>query len=88
MNIDINAVYENGVLKPLEPVALPEHQQVQVSIRVSSGGHEPEVEAAVLERQNRALAELLKELAKFPLPPRTDNFSSSDHDAVLYGPAS
>ena len=38
----IHAVYEDGVLKPLEQLALGEHQQVQIIV-------EPEVAAATCE---------------------------------------
>lgn len=31
-----DAIYENGVLKPLQPIALPEHQRVRVSVDVSA----------------------------------------------------
>jgi predicted DNA-binding antitoxin AbrB/MazE fold protein len=29
----IEAIYENGVFKPVEPVALPEQQRVQIDVR-------------------------------------------------------
>jgi predicted DNA-binding antitoxin AbrB/MazE fold protein len=29
----IGAIFENGVFKPVEPVALPEHQRVQIDVR-------------------------------------------------------
>jgi predicted DNA-binding antitoxin AbrB/MazE fold protein len=32
MAITVEAVYENGVLKPKEPLPLHEHQQVQITI--------------------------------------------------------
>lgn len=32
MAFTIEAVYENGVLKPKEPLPLPEHQQVQITV--------------------------------------------------------
>ncbi len=32
MNLIIKAVYENGVLKPKEPLPLQEHEQVTVTI--------------------------------------------------------
>jgi len=32
MERTVAAVYENGVLRPLEPLDLPEHQEVQVTI--------------------------------------------------------
>jgi predicted DNA-binding antitoxin AbrB/MazE fold protein len=33
MSITVEAVYENGVLKPLHAIPLPEHQRVQVTVR-------------------------------------------------------
>ena len=38
MKHDLNAIYENGVLRPLEPLDLAEHAQVHVT--VSSQGDE------------------------------------------------
>jgi predicted DNA-binding antitoxin AbrB/MazE fold protein len=32
MKKSIEAIYENGMFRPLEPVDLPEHQRVQVTI--------------------------------------------------------
>ena len=32
MAITVEAVYENGVLKPTQPLPLPEHTKVQVAI--------------------------------------------------------
>lgn len=33
MNQTITAIYENGVLRPITPLALPEHAEVQISIQ-------------------------------------------------------
>ncbi len=33
MTITIEAVYENGVLKPVQPLPLKEHEQVRVTIQ-------------------------------------------------------
>ena len=32
MTLTIEAIYENGVLKPTQPLALKEHEKVQVTI--------------------------------------------------------
>ena len=37
MSTIIKAVYENGVFKPEEPVQLPEHTRVEVSVPEASG---------------------------------------------------
>jgi len=33
MDQSITAIYENGVLRPLTPLALPEHTEVEISIK-------------------------------------------------------
>jgi predicted DNA-binding antitoxin AbrB/MazE fold protein len=33
MSITVEAVYENGVLKPSEPLLLKEHERVRVTVR-------------------------------------------------------
>jgi predicted DNA-binding antitoxin AbrB/MazE fold protein len=35
MAIIIEAVYENGVLKPTQPLPLPEHAKVQITLRAA-----------------------------------------------------
>lgn len=35
MSITVEAAYENGVLKPLQPLFLREHQQVRITIAES-----------------------------------------------------
>ena len=36
MSRPVRAIFENGVFRPLEPVTLPEHRQVMVSVDDSS----------------------------------------------------
>jgi predicted DNA-binding antitoxin AbrB/MazE fold protein len=40
MSTHVEAVYENGVFRPLQPVQLPEHQRVTVTIDDQSAGHD------------------------------------------------
>jgi predicted DNA-binding antitoxin AbrB/MazE fold protein len=48
----INAIYENGVLRPLTPVDLPEHSEVEIAIRSTtpdeSATHRRKAEAALI----------------------------------------
>jgi predicted DNA-binding antitoxin AbrB/MazE fold protein len=44
MGTHVEAVYENGVFRPLQPVHLPEHQRVTVTI----GEESPERDAAAM----------------------------------------
>jgi predicted DNA-binding antitoxin AbrB/MazE fold protein len=36
MSLTVEAVYENGVLKPCQPLPLKEHEKVSVTIQLSS----------------------------------------------------
>ncbi len=73
MTTTIEAVYENGVLRPLTPLALPEGQRVHVS--VASDG---------MARGENA-ASLLAEIAALPVEGSGDPLTSRCHDQVLYG---
>jgi microcystin-dependent protein len=45
----LEAVYEQGVLRPLEPLALPEHQRVRLTLEdrvLPQNGNAPEAAAA------------------------------------------
>lgn len=41
MTIDVDAVYENGVLKLKQPVDLPENAEVRVTIQTDTGARTP-----------------------------------------------
>jgi predicted DNA-binding antitoxin AbrB/MazE fold protein len=84
----IRAIYENGVFKPLQPVALPEATEVEFVPRpVAPTGAHP-VEGCFLSHPNPSPEEfrrILDEMASFPpgkvLPPdfsRDDIYD--DHD--------
>src|SRR5690242_1111935 len=47
METTITAVYENGVFRPLTPLALPEHAEVEISIRTQT----PDVDDAEAHRR-------------------------------------
>jgi predicted DNA-binding antitoxin AbrB/MazE fold protein len=40
MSQHILGIYEDGVIKPLEPLNLPEHQRVRVSVAADTGADE------------------------------------------------
>jgi len=73
MTTSIDAVYENGVLRPLTPLRLPEGQRVHVF--VASG------DAAIGENT----ASILAEIAAMPVETLAVPSTSRDHDRVLYG---
>lgn len=72
MALTVEAVYENGVLKPAGPLPLKEHEKVRVTV-------EP-VRPPIWERISALTADATpEELAK----PPTDG--ASQHDHYLYG---
>ena len=73
----IEAVYENGVLMPLEPLDLPDRQRVTLSIQVPeaasgaealSGWHQ--VYAGLAEEELRAIEGIILDRAAFMRPVR------------------
>jgi len=53
----VDAVYENGVLRPLEPLPLEEHQRVRVSVFSISGDSLASlVDQGFLERARKEVA--------------------------------
>lgn len=52
MTIDLEAIYENGLLRPLSPLPLPEHALVRLSLNDLSD----DARAQWLEQSHRALA--------------------------------
>jgi Protein of unknown function DUF104 len=53
MTITVEAIFENGVLKPTQPLALQEHERVRLTVQRASGGLRPNVvpcqDAALIE---------------------------------------
>ena len=57
MNTAVEAIYEHGLLRPLEPLALPEHTRVRISAETRDT--DPE-RAAWLAESERRLRETLE----------------------------
>lgn len=74
MTMTVEAIYEQGVLRLKEPVALEE------------GAH---VEVIVITREpapgNARAAKILSDMAALPLEGDGEQFSGRDHDQILYG---
>lgn len=52
----VDAVYENGVLRPLQPLDLPEHEHVIVSVtKVSRDADVPQVDVEFIESLRKGL---------------------------------
>lgn len=74
MTTTVEAIYERGVLRLKEPIALAEGAQVEVIVITRDAA------------QNGASpAEILSTIAALPLEGESDDFSGRDHDRILYG---
>jgi predicted DNA-binding antitoxin AbrB/MazE fold protein len=73
MSLTIEAIYEKGVLKLIQPIALAEGTRVSVVITTPAG-----------EPLGQSPAAILAAIAAFPSEPNNQPFSNQDHDQVLY----
>jgi predicted DNA-binding antitoxin AbrB/MazE fold protein len=69
MNKQIQAVYEGGVIRPLEPVALNEGEELDVVLLPRH------------KQTQRNPAEALAEIAPSSIEGKQDAFSGTEHDA-------
>ena len=70
---EIKAVYERGMLRPLQPLELPEGTRLDVIVIT----HEQ-------TKTNGNAAEILAEIAALPLEGSNDAFAGREHDSILY----
>ena len=73
MTKQIEAVYEHGMIRPLQPLELPEGARLDVIVIT----HEQ-------PKTNGSAAEILAEIAALPLEGPTDAFAGREHDSILY----
>jgi predicted DNA-binding antitoxin AbrB/MazE fold protein len=69
----IDAIYENGVFRPVEPVDLPDKLEVRLSFQPKSSGGHP------------ALKRLLEIAERYPRNPNSPTDRAAQHDHYLYG---
>jgi predicted DNA-binding antitoxin AbrB/MazE fold protein len=70
----IKAIYEHGIFRPVDQVALEEGASVELSYERPKALKPPQ-----------ALVAAIEEIARMPLESPDDGFSGADHDQVLYG---
>ncbi|MDT9191053.1 antitoxin family protein [Limnospira fusiformis KN01] len=73
MTFTLQAIYEQGMLRLMQPVDLPEGTSVQVIITANDSTQE-----------NKNTTDILAQIAALPLEGDRDNFSGFDHDRILY----
>jgi predicted DNA-binding antitoxin AbrB/MazE fold protein len=84
MSQSFQAIFENGVLRPLTPLHLPESARVSGTIDESAAVETPG-EPFDLKKQQAALDEMFREIQKLPQAPSNDGLSNRDHDQIIYG---
>jgi predicted DNA-binding antitoxin AbrB/MazE fold protein len=80
----VQAIYEQGVFRPLQPVILPEHEQVSLEIRPADAAL-ADVDTEEIIHQREALRRALDEAAQLPIEAPDDGLGGADHDLILYG---
>ena len=73
MTKEIEAIYEQGVIRPLEPLELPEGARLDVIVITHE---QPKI--------NGNAAEILADIAALPLEGSSDAFTGREHDSILY----
>ena len=73
MTREIEAVYEHGMIRPLEPLELAEGTRLDLVVIT----HEE-------TKANGNAAKILAEIAALPQEGSTDDFGGRDHDTILY----
>ena len=73
MTKEIEAVYEHGMIRPLQPLELAEGTRLDLIVIT----HEQ-------PKANGKSAEILAEIAALPVEGTTDDFAGREHDSVLY----
>lgn len=83
MTYEIRAIFENGVLRPLEPLILGEHELVTVVVRTKTVNGQQDFARDIAE-PNKALIAAIEKANRLPIESPDDGFSGADHDLVLY----
>jgi predicted DNA-binding antitoxin AbrB/MazE fold protein len=92
MSQQIDAIYDHGVLKPLEPLSLPDQTRVKLTVEAQRPTAPEQVqpksgtgESDVLAKQKAALEELRRAVDQLPQHRNNDGWSVRQHDELLYG---
>lgn len=73
MTFTLQAIYEQGMLRLMQPVDLPEGTSVKVIITAND-----------LTQEEKNPADILAQIAALPLEGDPENFCGRDHDRILY----
>jgi predicted DNA-binding antitoxin AbrB/MazE fold protein len=84
----IEAIYEHGVFRPLQPVQIPELEHVSLVVTESGATVDRShvVDAgADMRHQLEALVTLRAKMEALPPAAPEDGLGGADHDRILYG---
>jgi predicted DNA-binding antitoxin AbrB/MazE fold protein len=81
MSQQIDAIYENGMLRPLVPLVLPDQTRVKLTVEAEL----PTEDEEKLAKQKAALEAMFQEVDKLPQHHNNDGWSVRQHDELLYG---
>ncbi len=73
MTKEIEAVYEQGMIRPLQPLELPEGARLDLIVIT----HDE-------DETNGSAAKILAEIAALPLEAQDETFAGLEHDSILY----
>jgi predicted DNA-binding antitoxin AbrB/MazE fold protein len=78
----LDAIYDQGVFRPVSPLSLADQTRVHLIVEASTGTSLP---TDSIERQRQAILELDAELEQIPDSSPDDGLNGADHDRILYG---
>jgi predicted DNA-binding antitoxin AbrB/MazE fold protein len=85
MSQHIQAIFEGGLLRPLEPLNLREQEVVVLSIEKAEDPAIVGSTETMTAEQKQAVLALLDEMERLPETSPADGISHLDHDRVIYG---
>lgn len=86
MSQEFDAIFENGVLRPLTPIELGEAAEVRVIVLDKNGvASLASPTLTELQQQQAALDAMFRQVDAVPQTPCNDGLSGRDHDMILYG---
>ena len=88
MDSSFHAIYEHGLLRPLEPLELQEDEVVSLAFvrGEENGDGVPPVDQERAIRQREILLAFVEKMESIPDDNPQDGFSNRDHDRLIYGP--
>lgn len=81
MTTTLEAVYEAGIFRPLEPVELPEGEHVWIVKKQEERGS-----VLLSDEEMQSRMDIVAEISALAVRHGVEETSSRDHDKILYGP--